>query len=147
MLKVTIFGNVSLTNGTVTLGEEDIRANKLVQLLIYMICNRETVVTGKQLSEQFWSGNSRNPGNPENALKNLMYRLRSVLKLLGPEEYIRTCRGGYQWNPEIALETDYEQLARGSRRGGREFSGLHSVAEGARGERHERTFALRRLRP
>ena len=69
VLKATIFGRFSLTNGTVILKEEDIQANKLVQLLVYMICHRDAVVTRNRLSEQFWSGNSK---NPENALKNLM---------------------------------------------------------------------------
>ena len=107
VLKATIFGRFSLTNGTVTLREEDIQANKLVQLLAYMISHRDTIVTRSRLSEQFCSENSK---NPENALKNLMYRLRSMLKILGPEEYICTQTGGYQWNPAILVETDYEQM-------------------------------------
>ncbi len=109
MLKATIFGTFSLSNGTVVLREEDIRANKLVQLLVYIISNRDKALTGKRLSELFWSGNSK---NPENALKNLIYRLRSVLRALGPEEYICTQPGGYQWNPEIPVETDYEEFER-----------------------------------
>ena len=107
MLKATIFGKFSLLNGTAVLREEDIRADKLVQLLVYMISHRDKVVTGKKLGELFWLGNSR---NPESALKNLVYRLRSVLKVLGPEEFICTRPGGYQWNPKIPVETDYEQF-------------------------------------
>ncbi len=107
VLKATIFGRFSLTNGTVTLREEDIQSNKLVQVLVYMISHRDITVTRNRLSEQFWSDNSK---NPESALKNLMYRLRNMLKIMGPEEYICTKSGGYRWNPEIPVETDYEQL-------------------------------------
>ena len=109
MLKATIFGTFSLSDGPAVIREGDIRATKLVQLLVYLISNRDRAATGKRLSELFWSGNSR---NPENALKNLIYRLRSTLKVLGPEEYICTRPGGYQWNPEIPVETDYEQFER-----------------------------------
>ena len=39
-----------------------------------------------------------------------MYRLRTVLKEFGEEEYICTYAGAYQWNPAIAVETDYEEF-------------------------------------
>ena len=120
MLRATIFGTFSLTNGTTVLREEDIRAAKLVQLLVYMISHREKMVTGKRLSELFWSGNSK---NPENALKNLIYRLRSVLKGLGPEEYICTQLGGYQWNPQIPVVTDYEEFEELGRRAAEQEAG------------------------
>ena len=107
MLEATIFGTFSLSNGTAVLREEDIRSDKLVQLLVYIIIRREGAVTKKRLSEQFCSGNSK---NPENALKNLVYRLRSALRVLGPEEYICTQPGGYQWNPAFPVETDYERF-------------------------------------
>ena len=106
-VKVTLFGNFSLTSGQTVLKEKDIYANKMVQILVYIIVNRDTPVMSRRLNEEFWAGNSR---NPESALKNLMYRLRSRLKELGIEEYICTQPGGYQWNPEILVETDYEQF-------------------------------------
>ena len=107
MIKATIFGKFSLTNGTFILREEDIQANKLLHLLVYMISHRKMIATREELTELFCSPNTK---NPENALKNLIYRLRSMLKILGPEEYIVTQRRGYQWNPQIPIRTDYEQL-------------------------------------
>ncbi len=107
MLNATIFGTFSLSDGAAVLREEDIRADKLVQLLVYLISYRDKVITRKRLSELFCSENSK---NPENALKNLIYRLRNKLKTLGPKEYICTLPGGYQWNPEIPIETDYEKF-------------------------------------
>ena len=106
-VEVTLFGSFSLKNETIMIREEDIHANKMIQLLVYIIVHRDTPVIGRKLNEEFWSGNSR---NPESALRNMMYRLRSKLKELGLEEYICTQPGGYQWNPEILVETDYEQF-------------------------------------
>ena len=109
MLEAMIFGTFSLSNGEAVLREEDIRAGRLVQLLVYLISHKDKVIMKKRLIELFCSGNSK---NPENALKNLVYRLRNELKALGPEEYICTQPGGYQWNPEVPVETDYEKFKR-----------------------------------
>lgn len=106
-VKVTLFGRFSLKSGTIILKEEDIHANKMVQLLAYIIVHRDMPVNSKKLNEEFWSGNSR---NPESALRNLMYRLRGKLREQGLEECICTQPGGYQWNPGIPVETDYEQF-------------------------------------
>lgn len=113
VLEATIFGKFSLTNGTATLGEDDIQANKLIHLLVYMISRRNTIATREQLTEQFCSENLK---NPENAMKNLIYRLRRMLTVLGPEEYICTRQRGYQWNPRIPVRTDYEELEKLSRK-------------------------------
>lgn len=109
MLEAMIFGTFSLSDGEAVLREEDIRAGRLVQLLVYLISHKDKVIMKKRLIELFCSGNSK---NPENALKNLVYRLRNELKALGPEEYICTQPGGYQWNPEVPVETDYEKFKR-----------------------------------
>lgn len=106
-VKVTLFGNFSLTSGQIILKEKDIYANKMVQILVYIIVNRDTPVMARRLNEEFWSGNSK---NPESALRTLMCRLRSRLKALGLDDYICTLPGGYQWNPEIPVVTDYEEF-------------------------------------
>ena len=105
-VKVTLFGNFSLTSGQIVLREEDIYANKMVQILAYIIVNRSTPVMARRLNEEFWSGNSK---NPESALRTLMCRLRNRLKAFGLEDCICTLPGGYQWNQKIPVETDYQQ--------------------------------------
>lgn len=109
-LMINLFRCVRLTRGTVTLDETAIHSNRLLPLLVYFIIHRGSPTSNRQLCEQFMGRGYR---NPESTLKNLMYRLRTMLKVLGPEEYINTVTGGYQWNPEIEVETDYgkfEQL-------------------------------------
>ena len=106
-IKVQIFGSFTFTNGEVVLTEEEMHSRKIMNLLAYLVIHRDNPVTSERLSEQFWGDRSK---NPEGALKNMMYRLRNVLKKLGPEEYICTLTGAYKWNPEIKVETDYEQF-------------------------------------
>lgn len=106
-LQLQILGSFRLSNGAVTLGEENFRSRKSTRLLAYIIMNRDTILTQRKLIDTFWGDESR---GPENALKNLIYRLRNSLKLMGEEEYICTLPGAYRWNPEIIVETDYEHF-------------------------------------
>ena len=106
-VSVQLFGQFCLRKDDVVLNEETLHSNKLTKLLIYMIINRDRVILYQELIDIFWEGKTK---NPQNALKNLMYRLRVALKAIGEEEYICTMSGAYRWNPEIEVETDYEQF-------------------------------------
>ena len=104
-----LFGGFSLTYKGKTLEEEEIRSNKITRMLVYLLMNRENPLPRQRLIEAMWDDDTK---NPEGALKNLMYRIRNVLKALGDDEFICTAQSGYRWNPEIEVETDYEELER-----------------------------------
>lgn len=106
-LKMQLFGSFKLDNGEAVLGEENLRSNKPVRLLVYLLLNREHTLTHRQLIEVFWEGDAK---NPKGALKTLMYRIRNELKVLGDEKFICTFPGAYRWNPEIEIEADFEQF-------------------------------------
>lgn len=106
-IKMQLFGSFLLTSDEASLGEEKIHSNKITRLLVYLLIHRDYLLTHSQLIEVFWEDNSK---NPENALKNLMYRIRNELKELGDEKFICTVQGAYRWNPEIEVETDYEKF-------------------------------------
>lgn len=108
-IKMQLFGSFRLESETAFLGEEGLRSNKPTRLLVYLLMNRDSTVTHRQLIELFWEDNGR---NPEGALKTLMYRIRSDLKVLGDEKFICTLPGAYRWNPEIEVEADYEKFER-----------------------------------
>lgn len=106
-IKMQLFGSFKLDNGEVVLGEESLRSNKLICLLVYLLINRDRALTQHRLIDIFWAGDMK---NPEGALKNLIYRLRNELKVLGDEKFIRTLPSAYWWNPEIEIESDYERF-------------------------------------
>lgn len=106
-VKMQLFGSFYLANDEKVLGEEKIHSNKLTSLLVYILVNRDYMLTHRQLIDIFCEDKSK---NPENALKNLMYHIRNELKTLGNERFICTLPGAYRWNPEIEVETDYEQF-------------------------------------
>ncbi len=90
------------------MSEKDFHSNKLVKLLVYILLYRHRNLTHQELMEIFWEDDKTR--NPEGALKNLVYRLRSQLRFFGEREYILTLPGAYQWNPEVYVETDYEKF-------------------------------------
>lgn len=106
-IKMHLFGKFSLEYGERYLDEETLHSNKLTKLLVYILINRETVLPHQSLLEVLENDDSQ---NPENVLKNLMYRMRKVLAVLGDEKFICTSTGAYKWNPNILVETDYEKF-------------------------------------
>lgn len=115
-LRMKLFGSFSLSSGSVEVNEMTLHSKKILQLLVYILLNRNEVLSQQDLMNSLWEGRSN---NPEGALKNLMYRLRIALKALGDEEFICTMTRAYRWNPEIRVTADceeYEELASRLRR-------------------------------
>lgn len=107
VLKMNLFGKICLSNGDRSLGEEELHSGKMIKLLVYLIIYRNVILTHQRLIEVFWPDYSR---EPKGALKNLMYRLRQELCVLGEESFICSMPGAYRWNPEIEVVTDYEKF-------------------------------------
>jgi len=108
-MKMKLFGTFSLENDRAKLDEESLRSDKLTRMLAYIIMKRDRIISNQELIEVFWEDSSK---NPLGALKNLMYRLRIVMKVFGEDEYICTLSGAYRWNPQIEVETDYEYFGK-----------------------------------
>lgn len=92
-----------------TLNEDVMRSDMLTKLLIYILLHRDYPITIQELADALW--NEDETDNPAGALKNLMYRLRNIMKKnLGDRDYILTSRGVYYWNSEIPIQFDAEQF-------------------------------------
>lgn len=108
-LKVRLFGHFEMRNPEGFLNEEKIRSEMLTKLLVYFFCHRRGNVTVQELSEALWPDDASD--NPAGALKNLMYRLRTMIKKeWDGQEFILTGRGSYSWNPAVELEIDIEEF-------------------------------------
>lgn len=92
------------------LTDEINRSQKLWNVLCYLIAHRERTVPQSEFIELFWP--EENSANPTNALKTLLYRVRSLLEPLFGEglEPILSQRGAYAWNPAIACEMDVDRF-------------------------------------
>lgn len=104
IVEVHFFGKFSLEKGSIKLDEQSIHSKKLIRLLAYFLMNSDRMISGEELGEVLW-GNGGS-GNPLGALKNLVYRLRNTLKILGSENYILSYHGTYGWNPQIKVQID-----------------------------------------
>ncbi|MFR4711540.1 MAG: BTAD domain-containing putative transcriptional regulator [Blautia wexlerae] len=66
------------------------------------------MIPTEELGELMWGNGGSS--NPIGALKNLIYRLRNILKQLGTAEYIVSQAGRYGWNNEIEICSDVEKF-------------------------------------
>ncbi len=108
-LDVQMFGDFRIKNEDGVLTSENIRSEMLTRLLTYIVCHRKKSLTVQEFIEVLWPEDESD--NPAGALKNLMYRLRNLLKKTwGAYDFILTGRGTYQWNPDIVLNVDTEKF-------------------------------------
>lgn len=109
MLTVKSFGKFQITYGEHILNDELLRSDMLKKLLMYMLTHREHPASIQELSEALWQEDEVD--NPAGALKNLMYRLRTIMKkYISDDKFIITSQGSYAWNNEIEVELDAERF-------------------------------------
>ena len=86
-----------MTYNGIILDDSRIKSDKL---LSYIISHWNSNISVGELSDALW--NDEESDNPANALKNLVYRARSILKKnFGQIEFIKTGRGYYSWNRDM----------------------------------------------
>ena len=84
MIRVQLPGRFRMYDETRCLNEGAIHSPMITKLLVYMICNKNHIVTLEQLTEAPWTDEESE--NPYGALKNMMYRLRGTLRKVWPVE-------------------------------------------------------------
>lgn len=82
---------------------------KVRSFLQYLIVNHTRTISAEELIEQFWADNSSNPAN---ALRNMLFKTRNLLKEMYPqqENMLLTLQDCYGWNSGIHLELDAEEF-------------------------------------
>lgn len=107
--KAVFFGQFMLTDGDVTLTQEEMRSSRLLNLLSFLIVNRTRNLSLGEISSAVCGEESEQNG--PGVVKNLVWRMRKLLKSKWPDEqFILTFRGGYKLNPELTVATDYEDM-------------------------------------
>ena len=78
-------------------------------MYLYIISHWNSNISVGELSNALW--NDEESDNPANALKNLVYRARSILKKnFGRIKFIKTGRGYYSWNRDISVNAMHGSL-------------------------------------
>ena len=109
MIKVITFGKFEILNEQGCVNDENIRSGMLKKLILYIMMHRNHPLTVPELCDALWQEDEID--NPAGALKNLMYRLRNLLKTeLGGDQYILSKKGYYFWNTEYEAVLDCEEF-------------------------------------
>ncbi len=110
-ITIQLFGDFSIRIGDHVISEVDKRSRRTWLTLAYLIYHRNRVVSQKELSDLLWR-ESAEINNPQGALRNILYQVRSILRGLGEvgDSLVLRSGGGYKWNNELAVEVDIERF-------------------------------------
>lgn len=111
VLYIQTFGDFKLIYNKRELSGNTVRSKQLWNLLEYLIANRHNDCSQEKLYEILWSGKELE--SHSNALKNLSYRLRTLLsKELGIDatKYIINKHGSYSWNINAKYILDVDEF-------------------------------------
>lgn len=107
---VSLFGNFQMRFNDINLDEQDIHSRKMVALLSYFLIYNDRKISSTELNDMLWEDDYE-INNPQSALKNLMYRLRNLLrKEFNRTDMIMTGRGSYFWNTNIHVKLDTDKF-------------------------------------
>lgn len=106
-----MFGDFSISINGNTLSEFKGNTKRVWLLIQYLLANRFHTTPVELLITDLWNGNPC--GDPKNALKNLVYRARYLLKELSGNanaQFILFENETYQWNNIYECDVDAEQF-------------------------------------
>ncbi|MCI1959035.1 MAG: hypothetical protein LKJ25_05350 [Clostridia bacterium] len=112
MLKIKMFGELSLKCGEKIIVDSGSRSNKVWLLLAYMFFYRKREITQNELIRLLW-GNNEEIENPSNALKTMFHRARKLLDRFGNgigSDIIVRQRGSNRFNNKIQCSVDCEEF-------------------------------------
>lgn len=109
-IRACFFGHFRVTVGDVVVNDSASRARQPWYLLQYLMMHRHQPVTRQQLIEALWpDGNS---DQPDKALKNLVYRVRSAFAakgVPGAQDVVLYRGGNYVLNNDLDWWFDFEE--------------------------------------
>lgn len=110
-IQVNMLGEFSITINGNQLNNLSGRTKRVWMLIEYLIANRRKDVSMEMLMKALWEEDKCR--DPQNALKNLVYRARELLKEISHDdksEFIKFMRNTYTWNNDYNCVVDTEQL-------------------------------------
>lgn len=105
---ISMLGNFEISTQNYTITESSNRSKKMWNLLGYIIAYRHRYISQTEYIDLLWPNGSSS--NPVNALKTLLYRLRSLLEPIAThnEQFILSTQGSYHWNTSLNHTVDAE---------------------------------------
>lgn len=102
---VTMFKMFTVRFGDIMINGDDMESDRLLRLFAYLLYNHERIIPSSELVDMLWC--FEEVDNPIGALKNLVYRLRVLLKkTFSISDLITTGKGSYSINKDYHIEVD-----------------------------------------
>lgn len=108
---VQMLGGFQLVSDGKVLSDSISRTRQLRNLLAYLLTFRKKVIAQEALIDVLWPDGCS--GSPANALKNLVYRMRTIFgahEIPYAKELIVFHQGNYCWNNKLNTEIDVEKF-------------------------------------
>lgn len=111
-IQVRMLGEFTIRLGENSLTDGDTRSRRVWSMLAYLIFNRSRLFTQDELIQLYWNGGTES-ADPDNALKSVFHRIRTLPDKLAPglgHRLLTRQSGRYVWNKEVPLTLDVEQF-------------------------------------
>lgn len=109
-VNVRFLGGFSMEKDGISIGDDLNRSQKIWSVLSYLVVHRDRTVPQSEFIDAFWP--DERGGNPVNALKTLLYRVRATLEPLFGTEFtpVVSQRGSYSWSPSVKCAVDADRF-------------------------------------
>lgn len=108
ILQINMFGRFEIVSSTAVLRDDSFTNEAGYILLTFLLLNRKRDHPLRLLTDIIWE--STDIDNPYNAIKNVVYRLRSTLTCIGIRDLIQASHGTFTLNPDYTIFTDVERF-------------------------------------
>lgn len=104
-IQINCFGGLEIIGARGTLTDDDITSDQGACLLSYLLLNSQRPRSIQELADVLWP--EQPVDNPYHDVKNVVYRLKRILSLIGIEDLIVAQGGTFILNPQYNIRTDF----------------------------------------
>ena len=122
-IRINCFGGLEIIGARGSLTDDDITTEQGACLLSYLLLNSQYPRPIRELADVLWPEEAVD--NPYPDVKNVVYRLKRTLGLIGLEDLIIAQGGTFILNPHYEIQTDFERFEEACNKIARE--GNHEV--------------------
>ena len=107
-LYINLLGRFEIKSSNGTLRDGDFSNEAAYNLLTYLILNRKKSYSVRAIAETIWENSEI--ADPYAAVKNVVYKLRNTLDLIGIRDFIVASHGTFSLNPIYRIYIDAERF-------------------------------------
>ena len=107
---VNLFGSLEIYTSKGVLKEADIKSQKILRMIAYLLLNRKSSVPPREMAEALWPEESMDIESLSTNMRGLLFRLRNTFGLICQHNLIESTPNGYRINPKLNIMTDLQQF-------------------------------------